>query len=431
MDRTLWMRRAAVVFVTICLLLLAAFYLAWPKTLRVAVGPADSVQHRYVQAMARALKEQQKPFRLVIVPVADSAAASKLLDARRVDLAVLRSDDDVSQEARSLAILGKRSIVLVTRDGSGVDAIKTLAGRRIAIISPGGDHRALVERIAAHYGTSLAEAKISEFTIRQFAASPQDHDAYVIIADPAFSGLKSAIDAITSVEDGAVSFVGMPGASGLALRVREVQKSAIPEGAFGGSPPKPDEEIETVALTYELAASSRVSLADGLELLGALVDLRTRLRRLMPQSTFDVEAPPVDEQRRFLPHVGAAAYVNDEEPKTFFDNWSEQIWLGIFLLSIAGSSITGFLAWSGFFDQPQSTRKLQARMSQLARRLASPDDPIDLDAAQREIDDIVIAYLRENARAKSDTDLELSFALWTNALAAIIERRRTLHASRQ
>lgn len=424
MERNLWLRRSAVLFATICLIVLGAWYFAWPKTMRVAVGPSGGLEHRYLEAMARALRETQKPFRLELVSTENSMQAARLLDRRQVELAVLRSDDMESKEARSLTILGKQSVVMIVRADSGIDFSSKLQGRSIGIISPGGSFRSLIARIAEHYGGAPNDSTVEELTIRQFVHTPQRFDAYFLIADPSFRDIKAVVDAISAQEQAELSFLGMPAPAGLVVRMRELQKSSIPQGAFGGSPPKPGEELETVATTVELTATGLLSQSSATGLIEALVDLRTRMRRLMPRSTFDIEVPPVDEPRRFLPHVGAAAYVNDEEEKTFFETWSEQIWLGIFLLSIAGSSVTGFLAWSGFFDTPQTSAKLHARMSQLARRLSDLDNPIDLEAAQNEIDDIVISHLRGSAKSPADSEAQLSLALWTSSVNAIIERRR-------
>lgn len=426
MKTTVWLRRAAVGFGTLCVVLATWWYLVAPKMLRVAVGPQDSLQHRYFQSLSRALADQQKPFRFELVLADTTLAAGKLLGARKVDLAVLRSDETATLEARSIAILGRRSIVLLAPKSGSIDSIKNLEDRRIAIISPGGAYSDLLGRIATHYGASLDRALISEFSIRQFTQSPQPFDAYVIVADPAFEASKPLIDAIEKLAGGPLRIIGMPGAAGLSLRLRELQKSTVPEGAFGGTPPKPDAELETVALTYELTASSMLSEGDGLALLKALVDVRTRMRRLLPRSTFDIEPPPVDEPRQLLPHIGALAYVNDDETKTFLETWSEQIWLALFALSIAGSSVTGLLAWSGFFNEPISSGELNARVSGLARRLTLSDDAADLDMAQGEIDDIVLTYLCHYGRSSLDSETGLSLALWAASLNQIIERRRAL-----
>lgn len=426
MNRMLWLRRAAVGFGTLCLMLASWWYLAAPKTLRVAVGPQGSLQHRYFQALSRALADQQKPFRFELVIADTTVAAGKLMEARKVDLAVLRSDETATLEARSIAILGRRSIVLLAPKSSGIESLKTLEGRRIAIISPGGEYSDLIGRIAGHYGASIHGASITEFTIRQFVQNPQPFDAFVIVADPAFEGSKPLFDAIEGLAGGPLGIIGMPGAAGLSLRLRELQKATVPEGAFGGAPPKPEAEVETVAVTYELTASSMLTESDGLALLKALIDVRTRMRRLLPRSTFNIEPPPVDDQRQLLPHVGAIAYVNDDETKSFLETWSEQIWLALFALSIAGSSVTGFLAWSGFFNEPVSSGELHARVSGLAQRLTVAEEGLDLDAAQDEIDNIVLTYLCYYGRTSHDGEAELALALWTASLNQIIERRRTL-----
>jgi TRAP-type uncharacterized transport system substrate-binding protein len=427
MDRNLLLRRVAVVFGATCLILAGWYYLTAPQTFRVAVGPEGSPQHRYLQAMARALREAQKPFRLELVTVPGSAAAGALLDGRKVDLAVLRSDNNTSLEARSLAVLEKRSLVIVTRKDSGIASISDLKGRTTAILEPGFDpNLPIIERILAHYGIRTPAANVQELNARDFAQAPKTYDAYIVIADPASGAAKEAIDAIMKREEADLDFVAVPAPDGLTMRLREVQKVSVPEGAFGGSPPSPSETLETVALTYELTASSNISQADGTALLTALIDLRTRMRRLVPSHALDVEPPPVDQPRRFLPHVGAAAYVNDDEAQTFLETYSDQIWLGLFILSIAGSSVTGFLAWSGFFDAPHSRRAIHGRVSSLARRLCAADEAIDLDAAQGEIDEIVVGILKDYGRPGLTAENELCLALWTTALSGIIERRRAL-----
>jgi hypothetical protein len=246
-----------------------------------------------------------------------------------------------------------------------------------------------------------------------------------VITEASQGGPKAVFEAIAGPEKRELQFIGMPAPEGLVLRFRELQKSTIPVGAFGGTPPSPAVPVDTVAITYELAATDDLSQTEATNLLEALVELRTRLRRHLARTPFDIEAPPVDEVRRFLPHTGAVAYVNDEEAETFLETYSDQIWLALFGLSIVGSSITGFLGWTGFFDRPSKGDDVTGRVRAVADRIVAAHGPADLDAAQRELDEVVIELLRkygEQPGAAADGDPSL--AHWIASLNAILARRR-------
>ncbi len=428
MHKSLMLRRLAVLFVAICLLLSGWYVFTMPKTLRVAVGPADSPQHRYLQAAARALIETQQPFRLKIMVVADSAAAGSALDARTVDLAVLRSDDATSAEAQAIALLSKRTIVIAVRKGAGISSMVDLKGRATALIAPRSEgNLPIIERIAQHYGIPIADLLLEEIDVRDLAKVEKIYAAYILISDPASGASRTTLDAIAGKERSELDLIGMAAPEGLVLRLRALQKVSIPVGAFGGSPPQPMAALETVAYSYELTARSNLSQTDGRAFLSALVDIRTRLRRHYPGNSFDIQPPPIDEQRRFLPHIGAVAYVNEEDAKTFLDTYSDYIWLFLFALSIIGSSVTGYLGWTGFFDTPIASNKLPARIAALAKRIGMTDG--DADGMQAELDDIVITFLREYGRSSMESEAELSLALWTSSLGTIIERRRALARS--
>lgn len=426
MSRTRLLRRLAVIFAVICILLVGWYSFSVPKTLTIAVGPSDSTQYQFVHASARALKDTQQSFRLKIVPEKDSTSASKALDNHKVDLAVLRSDDNTSSEARSLAIIHKRAVLLVTHRGNGIGSVSDLKGRSTAIVShPGESNRALIDRMFQHFGSSPEELNMQEISTRELAQSPTRYDAYLVITEASQGGPKAVFEAIAGPEKRELQFIGMPAPEGLVLRFRELQKSTIPVGAFGGTPPSPAVPVDTVAITYELAATDDLSQTEATNLLEALVELRTRLRRHLARTPFDIEAPPVDEVRRFLPHTGAVAYVNDEEAETFLETYSDQIWLALFGLSIVGSSITGFLGWTGFFDRSSKGDDVTGRVRAVADRIVAAHGPADLDAAQRELDEVVIELLRkygEQPGAAADGDPSL--AHWIASLNAILARRR-------
>lgn len=425
MDRGTLLRRLALALAAIGVAMLGWYVWGLPKTLKLAVGPAESSQHRFAQAMARALKDSQQSYRLELIVVPDSTAASTALDRHKVDLAILRSDDSTSAEARSVAVLQRRHLVVVARKESGIEKIEQLKGKPTAILNIGAEsNRAVFATILQHYGITPADVPVEEMDVQAVAKSERTIDAYVLFANPASGLPKSVIDAVRAKSGGDVTLVAVPGAEGLSLRYRELQKGTIPEGAFGGTPAIPDDPMTTVTVTYELTATSTLGQTEAKDLLTALVDSRTRLRRLLPRTTFDVEAPAIGEQRRFLAHSGASAYVNDEDAETFLETYSEQIWLALFGLSIVGSSIAGLLGWTGYFDpRPSAVGDIEARLRAVAEKIETVTDPAALEDVRAELDSLVVACAREHGKTSSSGG-EVSSAALIGTLMGILDRRK-------
>lgn len=426
MKRATLLRRVALAFGLIGAGIGAWYAFAVPKTLKVAVGPIDSPQHRFMQAMARALRDTSQSYKLELVGTAGSAAAAGALDRRKVDLAVLRSDDPTSSEARSIAVLQKRQMVIVARKGGGVGTVADLKGRSTAVLNSGVEsNRGILDRILQHYDMDASQLSIEEVAVDQLDKAEKEHDAWIVLINPASGGAKAVVDAIARKAGGELVFAGMPGPEGLALRLRDLSKSTVAAGVFGGTPPSPEEALATVAVSYELVATSDLGQTDAKDLLTALVEVRTRLRKYLPRTTFDVEAPPVDEQRRFLAHLGAAAYVNDEDVETFLETYSDQIWIGLFTLSILGSSIAGWLGWTGYFEaRPTGTRQVEDRLKALATRLGTASTAADLDAARAELDAILVGHLGGRGPGSAPATEEMPLAIWISALGDLIDRRR-------
>jgi TRAP transporter TAXI family solute receptor len=431
-DRGLLLRRLALVFATISAAMLVWFAFAMPTTLTVAVGPSSSQQYRFAQSMVRALKDTRQPFRLRIVTVEGSQAASRALDSSRADLAVVRSDDLSSTEARSLVVIQRRSVVIVSPKDGGITAFPDLKGKRVGLVASGGDsNRQVVDRLLEHHEMGHADLHLSELDPGRAAAAMAGGalDALILVSHPASGTARRIISELSGQRGVAVSTAGIAAPEALALRFREFEKSTVPAGVYGGSPQRPPEDVETVAISYELVASSRLSDAKATSLTAALVEVRARLRRDNQRTSYDVETPPVDVARRFLPHAGTAAYINDEEAKTFLDTYSDQIWLTLFLLSLIGSSVMGFLSWVWVNRSPES-RNLPGQLRALARRLDSATTLAEVDAIRSELDRFMLIVVTELGRRPLPSVDGADPTAWLSMLAGLIDRRRAEIAAR-
>lgn len=397
MQKRVLLRLLAGIFTVLALAIALGLYLSMPTTLRIAVGPDGTEQTRFVLAVQRAMIDTRQPFRLHVRTVSSSSDASKLLDKHLVDLAVARSDDPTSNEGRSIAILQKRSIIVVVRKDSGITGVTDLHGRNVAVVGEADSSLPLIARIFAHYEIPPEEVKLKEMRPADVASAMADGllDAFILVIDPNSRMPRRILAEITDKLKIPLVFTGMPASEALAFRFRDLVSTEIPAGVFGGTPPRPDAAINTVAISYELIATERMSDTTATALTKSLLDLRTRLRRDQEMS-FSIETPPVDEPRRFLPHDGTAALVNDDA-ETFLEKYSDQIWLALFALSIAGSSVTGFLGWAtGRRRDDEQT--FQALLPQLTERLAAADSLEAVDEVQRDFDALVVTTLMDSSK---------------------------------
>lgn len=133
-----------------------------------------------------------------------------------------------------------------------------------------------------------------------------------------------------------------PAAQGAAAQMKGLESTEILEGLIGGSPPLPLKPLRTVSVTYELVASGSYSERRVALLTKAVLDLRAILRGVY-DGGLRIEAPELDQPRRFLPHSGAVKHLNGEV-ESFIEANSDTIWIAIFALGFLGSALSGVLA---------------------------------------------------------------------------------------
>jgi TRAP-type uncharacterized transport system substrate-binding protein len=377
---------------------LAGWYIATaPRTLRIAAGPEGSQQLRFLQSLARSLADHRESFRLEIVPVASSAAAASVLESGNVKLALLRSDDQTASDARSLVVIQKRHVFLVSRQDQPIRDWSELRSRKLGIMrGESDDSRPLVERILGQYGIESSAVDLRDVSLSAAGEAFGAHgvDALVFVGFPG-GRLRGMLGEITQGHGTKIAVTGVSNASALAFRYRDLEATQLPAGVFGGSPPQPPSAIDTVAITHEIVATAELDDSVATNLTRTLIDAATRIRRL-EDNAFNVEAPPLDRPRRYPPHAGTSAFVNDEATG-FLDTYSEYIWFVLFGLSIVGSSITGFLGWAGLRGEPEKV-DCARRMPELLDRLDTARTADDLDQIEADFDALVRLLIKEYAR---------------------------------
>ncbi|MCB1511172.1 MAG: hypothetical protein KDJ36_09720 [Hyphomicrobiaceae bacterium] len=358
-EETLYLRRMLAISLIVVIASFTYFFLTFPATLRIAVGPKGSEFVQYARAISAALKEAEAPFRLRVVETAGSRESAAMLDGRRVPLALLRSDDETSKRARSLVVAHKRALIMLARAADDkVQFLSLLTSKQGALLIRDADSdTASVKQLLDHFGIKQSDHPLKPVdgpgAIAAFRSGQIDY--LLVLANPADEAIRRLALDLRAVVGAAFKVLGPPGAKGLSERLDAFDSFEIPAGVFGGMPPLPSEDTKTVAVTYELVARSGLGERRAGLLTKALMEIRPLLRS-PDYRGLKIEAPDTDAIRRYQPHVGAVMQLNGEL-QTIFEEYSDAIWLVLLFAGGIASAITGALGWLGFKWPGRSSRR--------------------------------------------------------------------------
>ena len=381
-------------------LLAGIYYFAMrPETLRIAVGPANSDDVKVIQALTQSFTQSHNHIRLRPVQTDGAAASAQALAAGKVDLAVIRGDLTVPDNAQAVATLRKNVAVLWVppiakgkaakgkKAGPKITKIPQLAGRRIGVVGRTPANVNLLKVILQQYGVDPAKVDIVQFAASEAAEAirGQKADAY-LAAGPVNSKITTDAIAASTHDGGTPTFLAIDSAEAIAQNHPIYEASEIPAGAFGGSPDRPEEEVKTISFSHHIAARKDVSDATIAAFTRQLFAARKAVMAEFPMAA-KIETPDTDKDAVIPVHPGAAAFVDGEE-KTFLDRYSDFIWWGLMALSAMGSAGAWF---AGYLKKGERTTNASRREHLLdmlveARRSDSIEE---LDRMQAEADDIL------------------------------------------
>ncbi len=408
MRRTILVAIAGALAVAAAVVLVNYFFFK-PAALRVAVA-RDTDDHKLMSAAARALSATRENVRLRIVPVNTAAASSAALRAGEVDLAVVRSDISVPPNGQTLVILHHNPAFVIARGDRGVSEISDLRGKRVGIVrgtASGEGNSMLLDVILAQY--DLPSSAISHVLLHRSevtdAIRTDRVDALFVVAPTTSETVTDLVTAMGQVSGNAV-FVPIADARAIA----------------------PAASFETLGVSARLMA--RASLRDSIA--ADLTRLLFAERLVIAQSAplaHQIEAPSTTKDAALPVHPGAAAYLDDEE-KSFFDQYSDFIYIGAMLLSVVGSGLAALASRMSSVRHTEVDRLLE-RLLQILRDARSARTPEDIDRLEHETDEILVAGIanRRLQGADAHSMSALSLAL-EQARQAIREKRADLERAR-
>ncbi len=398
-----------------------------PTTLRVAVAQGTD-DHKLVEAISRVFSTSRDGVRLRVVPVGTAGASSAALQSESVDLAVVRSDISIPPNGQTLVILHRNPALLIARGDDTIRSVSDLKGKTVGIVrgaATGFGNVKLFDTILAHYEIDVDQVRheVIERSAMADAVKSRQVDALFIVGPATTEFPSDAVAAVTK-SAGSAKFIPIADAKAIAQRTSALESAEIVRGAFGGDPPRPSEAFETVGVSVRLMARATLRDSVAAEVTRRLFAERLWIAKLEKLAN-QIEAPETDKGAAMPVHPGAAAYLDDEE-KTFFDKYSDFIYLGAMLLSVLGSGLAAVATRMSNRRHSEFDRILE-RLLEILKAARGSTRTDELDELEREADEIFVSSLA-NRRLKgldSHAMTALGLAL-DQAREAIRERRATV-----
>jgi TRAP transporter TAXI family solute receptor len=377
----------------------AALYFALrPVTLKIAVGPSGSDDHKLIQALAQSFARDKSHVRLAPIATEGATESIALLKEGKADLAVARGDLEMPADAESVAILRKNVVVLWAPAGlpakgakkppaAKIKGIDDLAGHRVGVIGRTQANVVLLRVILKESGVDPDKVSVTQFGTTQLTELSRDPavDAYMAVG-PLNSKITAEAIAITARARGEPKFLPIDVSEAIAQRHPLYEAEEIPGSTFASSPARPEDKIDTVSVNHLIIAKKAVSDTAVGAFVRQLFTARPQIAREVPGAS-KIEKPDTDKDAALPAHAGAAAYIDGTE-RTFLERYSDYFWLVILILSGLGSGG----AWLRHYlksDERELNTAHRERLLQMISKVRETSSPEELAAMQHEVDDIL------------------------------------------
>jgi TRAP-type uncharacterized transport system substrate-binding protein len=310
-----------------------------------------------------------------------------------------------------------------TKDDSNKLKVTQLAGKRIGIVTGNEATTDLLDVVLNHYGVPLDKVQVSQIDPANLADAVHKNSVDVIFV--AGSAIGQAIgDAIKAATQNGVAptFVEIDQADGIAKRNIAFDSIEIDAGTFGGAPPTPDDKLTTLSFPEYLVARKSFNHAAIADLAKVIYTSRLAIAAQL-NGDAKIEAPSTDKDADALVHQGALDYLNDDQ-KTFFDRYGDDIFYGMLIFPVFGSAIAGLASYLRSDSRTRRLRLLQ-KVLDLVRKVHAAQTLEAIEHLQVEADNLVIAIIHLSEHEEFDESVRMSFSFALDQLRFAIAARRT------
>ncbi len=357
-----------------------------PVVLVIAAGQADQDEKKVVQLLVETLAKERSSVRLVPLwtnGVSESAAA---LSSGKADLAVIRSDVVVGRGASSLVSLRKFNPVLFTKKSTKITKLSDLSGKRVGIGGQGDLNQLLFRQILSQRGLQEQDYTLVPLKRGEQAgyATEGKIDAFFSVSAGRTRSNETFNDNLRKSWGEKLVVVTFEDAAALALRIRGVETGEIVKGFFGGDPPKPEEDTDTIVVSNRLVASEKVSSNTAVVLTRTLFALRDQRQSEVPE-LLAIAAPARDVPT--LPVHPGTIQLLDGVYQDLLDRYTNHIFIAVAFLGALGSGVPAINARRRRVQREKSVEDLNYLFG-LSDRIAQESDPVLTRQHLKEVDTI-------------------------------------------
>ena len=352
-------------------------------TIRVAVGPLSEPAEKFAAAFRREVMHDYPRIRLLFVQTPDLDASAAALKDNKVDVALVRSDNPMAAEGRTLAILRKIAVVTMLPPHSSADDWSALAGKTIGVVARSAQMDPLQKVVLEFYGVKPEHMRILAPKDAGAVAAGKHVAALLAVGPPGQGPIGDLARAIRSAAKKPPKFLDFDEADAIVARYPAYESLEVPEGAFVGSPPMPSDSATALATSVLLVSQPSLSNYAAGELTRLILATKARLAASVP-GVGQIEAPDTDS-KLFPIHPGTLAYLNGDKPD-LLDESMNYLFLGSMLFGGLGT----LGAWAAAMRGRRRTREILARLANLPGFLPTIKNasPSDFAAIEAELDEL-------------------------------------------
>lgn len=402
-------------------------YSKQPTTLTVAAGSLDGDAPKLMEAIANRLAVTNAPVRLKVIDELTAANATAAFAAGKAELAVVRPDVGDLSSARALMIVARAVVLIIATPGSNVTSMDDLKGKTVGVVG-GSINHTVVRVLTKEYDLERARTRFRDLLPAEVQQAVQAKQVQaLLLVVPISENYIGRIRDMLRATKGKVALVPIESAGAIANIQRAYESYELPKGTIRGSPAVPDEDLTTLRMPFYLVAGKKVNDDVAGALVKAVFDARRELSKEHP--LLAQVAEPDKDKDAFIPiHRGAAQYFEDEQ-KTFFDKYGDQLFYGSMLLGMLASMFAA--VWRYMLkDDPKSHERPLSQLFALMDRVRGAQDEADLAKAEQEIDEILRSQLEKYAPGEIDAGEAAAVSLATHRLERLVhERRAALRSS--
>ncbi len=352
-------------------------------TIRIAVGPLSEPAEKFAAAFRREVLQDHPRIRLAFVQTPDLDASAAALKDGKVDVALVRSDNPMSAEGRTLAILRKIAVVTILPPHSSADGWSGLDGKTIGVVTPSREMDPLQKVVLEFYGVKQEHVRVLAPKDVGAVATGTHVAALLAVGPPGQGAIADLARAVRSAAKKPPKFLDFDEADAIVARYPAYKSLDIPQGALVGSPPMPPDTATALATSVRLVSRPSLSNYAAGEFTRLILATKARLAASVPD-VGQIEAPDTDS-KLFPIHPGTLAYLNGDKPDLLDESINY-----LFVASMAFGAIGTTGAWIATVRGRRRTREILARLANLPAFLPTIKNasPSDFDTIEAKLDEL-------------------------------------------